>query len=220
MDQLAVVCPSASHALLVDCAAGTRRPVRVPETMEILIVDTGVRRRLADGRYAALAGRGRAALAEARRRLGRPVPHLSALTPEDLTALALGGIAPELHRLARHVVTENERVRRFVDHLEGGRGPDAGRLWYESHRSLRDDLQVSWPEADFLVTRSLDLPGVLGARLTGAGWGGCTVHLVETRHAGAAAQALEHAGAARFGRPPRVWRTPAAAGARILTASS
>jgi galactokinase len=220
MDQLAVACPSASHALLVDCAAGTRRPVRMPETMEILIVDTGVRRRLADGRYAALAGRGREALADARRRLGRPLPHLSALTPEDLTVLALGGLAPDLHCVARHVVAENERVRRVVDHLEAGRGTDAGRLWYDSHCSLRDDLRVSWPEADFFVASSLDLPGVLGARLTGAGWGGCTVHLVETRHADAAAQALAHAGAARFGRPPRIWHTPAAAGARILTASS
>jgi galactokinase len=220
MDQLAVACPSASHALLVDCAASTRRAVRVPETVEILILDTGVRRRLADGRYAALGRRGHDALAEARRRLGRPVPHLSALTPEDLTILRLDGLGPVLHRVARHVVGENERVRRFVDLLEAGDGAAAGRLWYDSHRSLRDDLEVSWPEADFFVTHSLDLPGVLGARQTGAGWGGCTVHLVESRHAEAAAHALGRAGAERFGRPPRLWHTPAAAGARIVPLAS
>jgi galactokinase len=220
MDQLAVACPSKSHALLIDCAAGTRRAVRFPEAMEMLIVDTGARRRLADGRYAALVRRGHEALAEARRHLARPLPHLSALTFEDLTALRLEGLAPELARVARHVVTENERVRSCVDHLEAGDGAGAGRLWYDSHRSLRDDLGVSWPEANLLVARSLDLPGVLGARLTGAGWGGCTIHLVESGHAGAIAQALGRASTDRFGHPPRIWHTPAVGGARILSASA
>jgi galactokinase len=118
------------------------------------------------------------------------------------------------------VATATARVGGLVHLLPAGAGAGAARLWYESHRSLRDDLGVSWPQADLLVARSLDLPGVLGARLTGAGWGGCTVHLVETAYVDAIARALGRAGTERFGHQPHIWHTPAGAGARILPVTS
>jgi galactokinase len=82
-------------------------------------------------------------------------------------------------RRAQHVVTENERVRAFVGALRAGDAPLAGRLMVESHRSLRDDFEVSTPALDALVDRLVATPGVHGARLTGAGFGGCVVALTD-----------------------------------------
>jgi galactokinase len=84
---------------------------------------------------------------------------------------------------------------------------------YESHASLRDDYEASWPEADFLVARARETPGVIGARMTGAGWGGCTVQLLD----GAELEPLADAFRGAFGRELRVWRTGAASAARLLS---
>ena len=92
---------------------------------------------------------------------------------------------PTLRRRARHVVSENERVRQFADALASGDLPAAGRLADESHRSLAEDFEVSTATLDMVVKRLRRTPGVLGARLTGAGFGGCVVALCE-RGAGVA----------------------------------
>jgi galactokinase len=120
------------------------------------------------------------ACAEAARTLG--VPELGMATPAMVNAAA-EVLGPLLYRRARHVVTENERTRAAADALAGRDWRRAGALMYESHRSLRDDFEVSAPELDTLVELARDIgegEGVFGARMTGGGFGGSTVTLVAT----------------------------------------
>jgi galactokinase len=126
-----------------------------------VVVDSGVRRSLSDGRYAER----RAACDAAAARIG--VPSLRDATLDDVAD----------DPVARHVVTENERVERMVGALRAGNLEDAGAILTEGHRSLRDDFAVSTPEVDALVEKLLGL-GAHGARLTGGGFGGCVIALV------------------------------------------
>jgi galactokinase len=167
MDQLAAAAGVAGHALLVDCATLTLTPVPVPVEAEIVVVDSGERRALATSAYA-----DRRAAAEAAAREVGPLP-----------LAGLDGVArlgdPVLRRRARHIVTEHARVRAFVDALGARDLGAAGRLMRESHESLRHDYEVSTARLDALVERLARTPGVHGARLTGAGFGGCAVALAE-----------------------------------------
>jgi galactokinase len=188
--------------------------VPFPPDLEILIVDTGVRRALRDGSYAERRRECERGLETSRAQLERPIESLSDLSLGDLPALRASLPLP-LYRRVRHVVTENERVRVLVRALGAGDRSGAGDALYGSHASLRDDYEVTCPESDLLVDQSPTLPGVLGARMTGAGWGGCTVHLVETRSADDVLTSLEQRFADRFGRTPRVWRTRPGGGAHV-----
>jgi galactokinase len=105
----------------------------------------------------------------------REVGPLRAASVDDLAAVD----DPVVRRRAHHVVTENQRVREFAGALEAGRLDVVGELMAASHASLRDDFEVSVPELDALVARLAATPGVLGTRLTGAGFGGCAVALAE-----------------------------------------
>jgi galactokinase len=169
MDQLAVALGRAGHALLIDFgpAVPTVEPVALPAGAEIVVVDSGQRRSLAGTPYA----RRRAACAAAAALIGP----LGAATAADAAAIA----DPVLRRRARHVVTENTRVRETVAALRSGDLAAAGAALDASHASLRDDYEVSTPALDALVTRLRSRPGVHGARLTGAGFGGCAVALTE-----------------------------------------
>jgi galactokinase len=144
--------------------------------VQIVVADTAVKRGLVDSEY----NRRRAECEEAVRLLATHLPGIKALrdvTPEQLERF--GGDLPDVvRRRARHVVTENARVLASVDALKAGDLTTFGRLMNESHVSLRDDYEVSVPQLDVMVTAALALPGVLGSRMTGAGFGGCTVSLV------------------------------------------
>ncbi|HYF44989.1 MAG TPA: galactokinase [Acidimicrobiales bacterium] len=167
MDQLASAAGEEGHALLVDCGVLTTRPVAVPEGVEVVVVDSGEARTLVGSPYAE-----RRAQAEQAEALIGPL--------REATTVALKGIDDELVQArARHVMTENARVWAFAEALEGGWLDEAGRLMVASHASLRDDYEVSTPTLDALVARLVDTPGVYGARLTGAGFGGCVVALTE-----------------------------------------
>jgi galactokinase len=115
----------------------------------------------------------------------------------------------------RHVVTENARVLEVVSRLRGGRARDVGQAMLASHRSLRDDYEVSSPELDIAVSSAIDA-GALGARITGGGFGGCAIALVEAGAVDAVTSAVAAAFAAREFGPPSVWPARAAAGARRL----
>jgi len=188
MDQLASAAGVDGHALLIDCTALTVEPVPLPPSVEVAVVHSGEERALAGSAYAER----RARCEEAAGIVGP----LRDATVDDVAAID----DPIVRRRARHVVTENERVRRFADALWGGRLDEAGRLMVESHVSLRDDFEVSTPGLDALVERLLAIDGVLGARLTGAGFGGCVVALTR---AGAAADVGG-------------WTVRASAGARVI----
>lgn len=168
MDQLASAAGVDGHALLIDCHELTVTPLPVPDGVEVRVIHSGEERRLAASPYAER----RAAVEAAEAAIGplRLVRHLA-----DLDAVA----DPTRRRRARHVVTENERVRLAAEALVAGDVAAVGELMVESHRSLRDDFEVSTPTLDALVDRLAVAPGVYGARLTGAGFGGCVVALAE-----------------------------------------
>lgn len=165
MDPLVCAGGQAGHALLIDFDTLEMRPVRVPDDAEIVVVDSEQRRTLAASAYAA-----RVAECEAAALLVGP---LGRCRPDDLSALR----DPVLHRRARHVVSECARVRDTVSALGRGDLVGAGTLLSESHRSLADDFAVSTRQLDQLVAALRSRPGVLGARMTGAGFGGCVVAL-------------------------------------------
>ena len=129
------------------------------------------------------------------------------------------GLPPPLHRRARHVVSENRRALRAADALREGDFGTLGSLLYESHQSLRRDFGVSTPELDALVEIASGLPGVLGSRLTGAGFGGCTITVVRREALGEAGDALAREYLARTGRRAHVRevRPSGAASARFFT---
>jgi galactokinase len=165
MDQLASAAGVEGCALLIDCPSLDVTPVPMPDEVEVVVVHSGVQRGLAGSAYADR----RAECEEAAARIGP----LRSATVAEVSSLS----DPLLRRRARHVVSENERVQAFADALSSGRVDELGRLMADSHASLRDDFEVSLPALDELVERLASTPGVLGARLTGAGFGGCAVAL-------------------------------------------
>ena len=191
MDQLISVAGQDGAALLIDCADDSYRAVPLPlDELAVLVTNTQVRHALGDGEYA----RRRAECQAAARALG--VASLAAVSAEALDERA-AGLPPVLLRRARHVISENARTLACARALAAGDLPAAGLLLYESHRSLRDDYQVSCPELDTLVDIAAEIGpagGVLGARLTGGGFGGCTITLVHAvrREDVAAALAREY----------------------------
>jgi galactokinase len=160
MDQLASIVGRRDHALLIDCRSLAVDYVPLPPDLDVLVVHSGVARMLESSEYAER----RAACEEVARRLG--VPALRDATLEQ--------VADEPR--ARHVVTENARVLEAAKALAAGDVETVGRLLSESHASLRDDFEVSTPELDALCA-ALEDAGAFGARLTGAGFGGCVVAL-------------------------------------------
>jgi galactokinase len=188
MDQLAVAAGVAGHALLIDCRTLATTPVPVPAEVRLLVLDSAAPRTLAGSAY----NERRAECESALRALRAVDPTLRAL--RDVTADFLHAnrdlLAPAELRRARHVVSENQRVLDGADALRGGDVRRFGRLMVESHASLRDDYEVSSADLDTLVDIALDSPGVLGARLTGAGFGGCAVALVAVADAERAAVSI------------------------------
>lgn len=167
MDQLTSAAGVAGHALLIDCRSLDVTPTPVPDDLDVVVVDSGTRRQLATSFY----GVRRAQCEEAETLIG-PL--------RDATLADVEGIATDdLRKRARHVVSENARVRSFATALGAGDAATAGQLMAESHASLRDDFEVSTRALDDLVEHLSGRPGVLGARLTGAGFGGCVVALTE-----------------------------------------
>jgi galactokinase len=176
MDQSASLLGQAGHALLLDCRSLERSQVPFDPAAagsRLLLINTRARHELTDGGY----GRRRAECEEAARRLG--IPSLRDLTDSGETARLAD---PVLRRRARHVVTDNQRVLEVVALLRAAPGRDdtyagIGRLLTQAHYSLRDDFEISWPEADVAVEAAL-AAGALGARMMGGGFGGCVLALV------------------------------------------
>ena len=191
MDPYASACGREGSALLLDCATLRAELVPIPSTCTFLVVDTGVRRELRAGGYEDRVRECARARDAAGRALGRELAQLSELDPDTLAAAA-DALDPVALARARHVTSENARVRDFAAALAAGDLEGAGALLFASHESLARDFEVSWPEADRLVaaSRELSRDGVLGARMMGGGFGGCTLHLVRADAAPGLAKAL------------------------------
>ncbi len=199
LDQMASLGGREGHALLLDCRALTIDPVLLPNDLAILVIHSGVERALADSAYAAR----RASCEAAARRIG----------VDKLRDARLDQVGED--QFARHVVTENARVLEFCAVL-GAPGADRdrrlGNLLLASHASLRDDFEVSTPELDVLVEQAV-AAGAIGARLTGAGFGGCIVALAPKLAAATCLDVAMTAYRAETGRDPSGFIAHAAAGA-------
>ena len=206
MDQLASAAGRAGSALLIDCRNDTFRYVAVPEAVRIVVIDSRIGRDLSTSAY----NERRMQCEEATRILGvaslREV-HLDLLTDRRAD---LGDVP--FHR-ARHVINENARVLSAAEALEARDFLRVGRLFTESHESLRTDYDVSHPGLDELVRIACETSGVYGARLTGAGFGGCTVQVVDAGRAEAAAAEIAERYKRITGAHARWWVSMGAEGA-------
>lgn len=212
MDQFAVAFGVADHALLLDCRSLEHRSVALPAGTSLVICHSGSPRKLASSEYNTR-----------RAECERAVTGLQALDPaitalRDVTPALLAAGADRLDEAAfmraDHIVHENERVLATIEALGAGDLDAVGRAFAASHASLRDRFEVSSPALDALVDIASGVPGVVGARLTGAGFGGCTVNLVLDDAVESLAAAVTAEYPVRTGLTPRVFVVRAADGAR------
>jgi galactokinase len=218
MDQFAAACGRAGHALWIDCRSLEHRllpldpaPAAAVAPIRLVICNSMVRHRLAGGEY----NRRRAECEEGVRALARAVPAVRSLRDVSSPLLVAheARLDPVIFRRCRHVVTENERVTASAAALRAGNLPRFGQLMWDSHRSLRDDYQVSCDELDLLVRLAGTADGVYGARMTGGGFGGCTVNLVRADSVARFRASIAERYAAATGHRPEIYVCEAADGA-------
>jgi galactokinase len=213
MDQFTSILGCKDTALLLDCRS--RTTTRVPMTdpaVSVLIVNTNIRHKLPESEYP----KRRSQCESAARTL--KVPALRDTTLDALNA-AQGRMERVAFRRARHVVSENERTLQTAKAIQASDWPAVGKLMYASHASLRNDYEVSCPELDAAVDIMQAIGengGVIGCRMTGAGFGGCVVSLVKTDAVRSITRAIDGPYEKRTGRQATIFSSRPAAGARIL----
>ena len=214
MDQFISALGQAGHALFIDCRDLSHRAAPMPDGVRVVICDTMTRRGLVGSAY----NERRQQCEEAVRILAAVLPGIRALrdvTPEQLARYG-DRLPPVVRRRAAHVVSENARVLEAVRAMEAGQAEAFGRLMDASHASLRDDYEVSSQELNLMVELARQAPGCLGARMTGAGFGGATVNLVCDEAVPAFVESVAKAYEARTGLKPEITVSSAADGASIL----
>lgn len=179
MDQFISANGRAGHALFLDCRDLSFELVPLfGDDVQIVICNSGVTRGLTDSAYNDRRSACESGVSLLVRAMGMDIQALRDVSMEVLDVY--GGVLPEMVlKRCRHVIAENERTQRAVALLKDGDLSGFGKLMVASHESLRDDYEVSGKELDLLVEIALNVPGVFGARMTGAGFGGCTVNIVE-----------------------------------------
>jgi len=208
MDQFASALGEKGHALHLWCDSLDTDQVEMHEA--VLIFDTAVSRSLRTSQY----NQRRLECTEALRLLrerNRNLENLASAKPDEVRAARLPGV---LEMRALHVAEENLRVEALVQSLEKS-GLVSGETLYDSHESLRTNYDCSTPELDWFVERAKEIPGVRGARLTGAGWGGCAIAVGDFDALTDAQQELTSRYEASFGRKARTWLTNAEQGAKV-----
>ena len=209
MDQIVSAQAHPGHAMLIETASGAI--THVPLHHAVWLFDTGIRHRLTDGQYNRRRQECEVALQRVREQ-GRRADHLGEIAPSELAPLLRAIPAPWGLRL-RHVVSETARTREAAKALAGHDLSELGRLLVEGHESLRRDFESSCPEADHLVESAMR-HGALGARLTGAGWGGAVVVLLPPDQAARLVTEIQERFRQAFGRVPEVWSTKPSGGVR------
>jgi galactokinase len=209
MDQLASAAATEGHALLIDCSDNSIEHVPVPQDLIVLVVDSGAGRELQTSAY----NDRRKDCEDAARALG--VPSLREVTLKRLEE-GRGSMSENAYRRARHVVTENERVLATVKALESSDFDEVGDLFAASHLSYARDFEASLRKIDVLVDIARATPGVVASRLTGGGFGGCTVNLVRREAAEEAAPAIVGAYQDAVGVSARSWLSEPAGGAVVV----
>jgi galactokinase len=182
MDQFVSLHGIEDHALMLDCRALTFESLLIPDSVKLVISNTMVKHELASSEY----NRRRADCEEAVRRLSTALPGIRALRDVTLDQLEQHRhlLSEIIYKRALHIVTENTRVLDSAEALRSGDIVRFGQRMAESHRSLRDLYEVSCRELDLMVDLAYQQKGVFGARMTGGGFGGATINLVDARYAG------------------------------------
>jgi galactokinase len=211
MDQYVSVFAQERAALRIDCRSLESESVTLPDGIEILAVNSMVKHALGQSAYKERTEECAAAV-DAIRRLDGNVQSLRDVTIALLDR-SLPAMPEIIARRARHVVTENERVGLFVNACQTGDVRRLGQLMAESHFSLQHDYEVSAPELDFLVDTAVGIDGVLGARMTGGGFGGCTVNLLRQGAGARFRAAISRAYQERFSITPQIFECQPSSGA-------
>src|SRR6185437_5683546 len=217
MDQFVACHGLRDHALLLDCRSVRFQAVPIPHSLSIVICNTMVEHKLAAecNEY----NTRRAECEEAIRLLTQVMPSISALRDVSLADLERNRtlLPGAVYKRCRHVVTENRRVEQMAEALKRVDLKRIRELMAESHRSLRDDYEVSCAELDVMVDVAEQQRGVHGARMTGAGFGGCTVNLVEETHVEEFRRQIAEQYSAKTGHTPEIYVCKAVGGAaRVL----
>jgi len=217
MDQFSSVLCEAGHLMLLDCRSQETQMVPMADpSIQVLIINSNVKHELTGGEYAER----RTQCEAAANALGVPSLREASLAMLEEKKESLEEV---LYRRARHVIGEIERTTAAATALEAGRWQEVGQLMYASHAALRDDYEVSCPELDVLVEAASELgleKGVIGSRMTGGGFGGCTVSLVKTDAAAAVAEEICQRYQEKTGVEATAFATPPAQGATVLKPQS
>jgi galactokinase len=217
MDMMIVATAKAGHATQYDCRSGARQFVKIdPNDLRVVIVNTMVKHELSGGEYA----KRRRQCEEGVAYFQKQSPGASIKALRDVTmkmiAEANGRLNDLILRRCRHVVSENARTIEAATVLAQSKYERAGELMVQSHRSLRDDYEVSCAELDFLSDEAMKVKGVYGARMTGGGFGGCIVALTQPRAVEVLREHLQRVYQETFGIKPMAFATTATEGASVL----
>lgn len=214
MDQYIACCGVKDHALVIDTRDLTSQPEPLPANVRLVICNSMVKHSHAGGEYNAR----RAEVDEGTRAVRSINPAIRELRDATLADLekAHASMSENAYRRCRHIITENARVKEAAAALSSGNMKRMGQLMAEAHASYRDDFAASCPEVDLLVELAAAQPGIIGARLTGGGFGGCTVNLVEAARAEAFRKGIHDAYLERAGIDADIYLCQAAAGASEL----
>jgi galactokinase len=205
MDQLSCALGRSDHALLIDCRSLDVAHVPLPDDVAVVILDTGTRRELTGSAYN-----------DRQLECRRAAEALGVDSLRDATLDAVDELDDVvLRRRARHVVTENARVLAAAEATRAGDAVALGHLLSAGHASMRDDFEASGPALDTIVARAADAPGCFGARLTGAGFAGCAIALVERAAVGAFSDHVADGYRRATGTDARLYATTAADGADV-----
>ncbi len=211
MDQMASAASREGHALFLDCRSLEFQHVPLPDGVSVVVLDTSTRRGLVDSAY----NERRSQCEEAAKWFG--VKALRDVGIKEIRDWRLGGGLSEVaFKRARHVVTENARVLEAIEAMKAGNIKRLGELFDASHDSLRDDFEVTNDALNIIVSRAREQEGCYGARMTGAGFGGCAVALVVEEKVTAFTKALSAAYRQRSGFEARVYVCKAGAGAGVI----
>ena len=209
MDQTISALGQEGHALFLDCRSLETKQVALPDSLDVAVMDTGTRHKLVDSAYN-----------ERRSQCEEAAAFFEVVALRDLSLEKLLASEKELDplvfRRARHVVCENDRVLNFINALEGGMHEKAGQLMNESHASLRNDFEVSSEALDLITNCARQTPGCYGARMTGGGFGGCGVALVDSSKSKEFSEAVETGYKASGGKNGMIYICSASEGAEAL----
>ena len=214
MDQFVSCCGALDHAVMIDCRSLEYTLAPIPSDVRIVICNSMVKHSVAGGEY----NTRRAQMEAGLRILQKHRPEIKALRDATVQDLTLWGseMAPESLRRCRHVVTEDDRVLAAVEAFRASDLTRFGELMRQAQASFRDDFEASCPEIDTLVSLANQQPGCFGARLTGGGFGGCTVNLVAAGHAAAFVEAMRAGYLSATGITAEIYTSRASAGAHQI----